>query len=157
MFKRQTNNVYNVYNIHVFYNFRPCRLPGLQSHLLMKSLWISSSWICIKKKTSYFIDGAKQDNILTTAFKAQKGGAALEEEVVDLQLQVREQRSMLWAAPLFNFCQPHTIHASTELDGPRARPRGSQSGRGFFFSHALWPLPLLSFSCHIKLQLYKLL
>lgn len=116
-----------------FYNFRPCRLPALQSHLLMKSLWISLSWICIKKKTSYFIDGAKQDNILTTAFKAQKGGAALEEEVVDLQLQVREQRSMLWAAPLFNFWQPHTIHASTELDGPRAWPRGSQSGRGFFF------------------------
>lgn len=47
------------------------------------------------KKTLYFIDGVKRDNTPTVAFKAFKGGAALKEEVLDLQLQVREQRSML--------------------------------------------------------------
>lgn len=48
---------------------------------------------------------------------------------------------MLWAAPLFNFWQPHTIHALAELDRPCGWPSGSPSGRGFF-SHAPWPPPL---------------
>lgn len=104
---------------------------------------ISSFWIGIEKALS-FINGVKQDNTPTMAFKAQKGGAALKEEVLDLQLQVREQRSMLWTAPLFNFWQPHTIHASTALDRPRGWPEGSQSGRGFFFfSRPLTPPSLL--------------
>lgn len=54
------------------------------------------------------------------------------------------------------FGQPHTIHALTALDGPRGRPGGSQSGRGFFFLTPFDPSLSSLLPCHINLQLYKL-